>query len=131
LFAELDARYGFTLDVCATAENAKCAHYFTRADDGLAQPWTGVCWMNPPYGREIGAWARKAWEAAQAGATIVCLVPARVDTGWWHEYASKGEVTFLRGRVRFGDAKTGAPFPSALVVFRDAQTVTKEAREAA
>jgi phage N-6-adenine-methyltransferase len=119
-FDALHAEFGFDLDVCATPENAKCSRYFTRDDDGLAQPWTGVCWMNPPYGRGIGAWLRKAWESAQAGATVVCLVPARTDTAWWWDYAMKGEVRFIRGRLKFGGHKTNAPFPCAVVVFRPA-----------
>jgi phage N-6-adenine-methyltransferase len=105
-------------DVCALPENAKCARYFTPEQDGLAQPWNGVCWMNPPYGRAIGAWVKKAFESAQEGATVVCLLPARTDTAWWHDYAIKGEVRFLRGRLKFGGQKNSAPFPSALVVFR-------------
>lgn len=117
-YAALHAEFGFELDVCATDENAKCARYFTRATNGLAQQWTGVCWMNPPYGRTIGAWVQKAFESAQAGATVVCLVPARVDTAWWHDYCAHGEVRLLRGRLRFGNAKSSAPFPSAVVVFR-------------
>jgi phage N-6-adenine-methyltransferase len=103
--------------VCATAENAKCSRYFTIEDDGLAQEWRGRCWMNPPYGREIGAWMAKAWSSAAAGALVVCLVPARTDTPWWHDYAIKGEVEFLRGRLKFGGHKNPAPFPSAVVVF--------------
>src|SRR3990167_9654208 len=85
LVAALDEEFHFTCDVCATSQNAVCACYYTKADDGLAQSWTGVCWMNPPYGREIVAWVRKAYESAQAGTTMVCLVPARTDTRWWHE----------------------------------------------
>ena len=73
--------------------------------------------MNPPYGKEIGAWMQKAYESAQGGALVVCLVPARTDTKWWHEYAAKGEVTFVRGRLKFGGQKNSAPFPSAIVVF--------------
>jgi phage N-6-adenine-methyltransferase len=114
LFDEFDAEFGFGLDVCATAENAKCARYFTRADDGLARQWAGSCWMNPPYST-IAAWVRKAWESAQAGATVVCLVPSRTDTAWWHDYCARGEVRFLQGRLRFNGAKT---FASAVVVFR-------------
>jgi phage N-6-adenine-methyltransferase len=117
-FRWCDALYGpFDLDVCASNANAKCANFFTIEDDGLAQPWEGICWMNPPYGRTIGAWMRKALASAQAGATVVCLVPARTDTAWWHDYAAKGKVTLIRGRLKFGDAKQFAPFPSALVVF--------------
>lgn len=117
-FDALAAEFGpFDLDVCATPENAKCARYYTREDNGLAQPWDGACWMNPPYGREIKAWMRKAYEASQNGATVVCLVPARTDTAWWHDYAMKGHIRFLRGRLKFGNAKHSAPFPSAVVVF--------------
>jgi phage N-6-adenine-methyltransferase len=117
LYDKYHARYLFELDVCATAENAKCSRYFTIEDDGLAQEWRGRCWMNPPYGREIGAWMAKAWSSAAAGALVVCLVPARTDTAWWHDYAIKGEVEFLRGRLKFGGHKNSAPFPSAVVVF--------------
>jgi phage N-6-adenine-methyltransferase len=120
LFDEYDKQHLFTLDVCALPENAKCAHYFTPEQDGLRQEWTGRCWMNPPYGREIGAWVRKAYESANRGATVVCLLPARTDTRWWHEYCMKGEIRFLRGRLKFGDSKNSAPFPSAVVIFRAA-----------
>jgi phage N-6-adenine-methyltransferase len=122
LFAQLDAEFHFTLDVCATAENAKCARYFDRAANGLAQRWDGVVWCNPPYGREIAAWVRKAWESVQAGhaQVVVCLVPARTCTAWWHDWCKRGEVRFQRGRVRFGGASSGAPFPSAVVVFHNA-----------
>lgn len=109
--------FKFTLDVCASPENAKCEHYFTVEDNGLAQEWTGNCWMNPPYGREIIHWMRKAYESSLTGATVVCLVPARTDTKWWHEYAMKGQIEFIRGRLKFGDAKNSAPFPSAVVIF--------------
>lgn len=129
VFAELDERYGpLTLDPCATAENAKCPRHFSREENGLAQEWTGRVFMNPPYGRTIGEWLRKAWWAAQSGAEIVvCLVPARTDTRWWHEYAMRGEIEFLRGRLRFGDSTNSAPFPSAVVVFRNPAAVTKVA----
>jgi phage N-6-adenine-methyltransferase len=125
LFAALDAEFGpFTLDVCATPENAKCARYYSHRDDGLRQRWAGRVWCNPPYGRAISHWLKKAWESAQAGETevVVCLVPARTDTKWWHDYAACGEYRFLAGRVRFGGAAHNAPFPSAVVVFRNAQT---------
>ena len=74
--------------------------------------------MNPPYGREIMSWMEKAYTSSRYGATVVCLVPARTDTAWWHTYAMKGEITFLRGRLKFGGHKNSAPFPSAVVVFR-------------
>jgi phage N-6-adenine-methyltransferase len=117
LFDVLNAEFGFTLDVCALDSSAKCERYFTPEIDGLAQEWTGACWMNPPYGEEIGRWVAKAHEASRHGATVVCLVPARTDTGWWWEHCWEGEVRFLRGRLRFGEATSSAPFPSAVVIF--------------
>jgi phage N-6-adenine-methyltransferase len=117
LYDQLDREFGFELDVCATDENAKAPTWYTAKENGLEQPWTGTCWMNPPYGDEIVKWVRKAYESARDGATVVCLVPARTDTGWWWDYARHGEVRFLRGRLKFGGGTTGAPFPSAVVVF--------------
>lgn len=117
LFDALHAEFGFELDVCALPHSAKCARYFTPQDDGLAQDWSGVCWMNPPYGQTIGEWVAKAHDAGRRGATVVCLVPARTDTRWWWEHCRHAEIRFLRGRLRFGDSVTGAPFPSVLVVF--------------
>ena len=125
-FEMLDRIYKFDLDVCATKENAKCKRFFTKEQDGLKQKWDGTCWMNPPYGREIGAWVRKAYESSLEGATVVCLLPARTDTAWWHDYAMKGKITFLRGRLKFGGSKNSAPFPSAVVVFRPTHPSQKE-----
>lgn len=119
LFDKLNAAFRFGTDVCALSENAKCKNFFTPEINGLIQEWRGVCWMNPPYGRGISAWIQKAYESAKEnGATVVCLVPARVDTIWWHNYCAKGEVFFIKGRLRFSGCEHGAPFPSAVVVFR-------------
>ena len=119
IFNELNSEFGFTLDVCASIDNAKCASFYTIADDGLVQDWSGdVCWMNPPYGRSIGAWMEKAYTESKAGAAVVCLIPSRTDTRWWHDYAMKGEVRFIRGRLRFSGHKNNAPFPSAVIIFR-------------
>jgi phage N-6-adenine-methyltransferase len=118
-FNNVEKLYGpFDVDVCADWSNAKCAKYFDEQADGLSQEWAGKCWMNPPYGRGIGKWMKKAYESSLKGATVVCLVPARTDTNWWHDYAMNGEVTFIKGRLKFGDSKNSAPFPSALVVFK-------------
>lgn len=118
LLQELNAEFGFTLDVCATPENAKCSRFFTLAEDGLTQSWASErCWMNPPYSA-IGRWLEKAWQASRAGALVVALVPARTDTRWWHEWALKGVIRYVPGRLRFGAAKDPAPFPSAVVIFR-------------
>jgi len=117
LFAELDTIFHFDLDACASPENAQCARYFTKDDDALRQRWTGTVWMNPPYGREINAFMSKAYEESLRGSTVVCLVPSRTDTAWWHKYARRGQVVFLRGRLKFGGARHSAPFPSAIVIF--------------
>ena len=118
-FAKLNRRYNFTLDPCATTENATCPLFFTKADDGLKQDWGAHrVFVNPPYGRAIGAWARKCFEASQSGALVVLLVPARTDTRWFHDWVQgKAEIQFIRGRVRFGNAEAGAPFPSMLAVY--------------
>ena len=117
-FDDYNAIYHFDVDVCATNENALCAKFYSPEEDGLSKEWNDVCWMNPPYGREIGKWMKKAYESSLHGATVVCLVPARTDTAWWHEYAMKGEITFIRGRLKFGGSKNSAPFPSAVVIFQ-------------
>lgn len=116
-FDKYNAIYQFETDVCAIAENAKCSKYFIPEQNGLSQDWTGKCWMNPPYGREIKKWVKKAYESSLSGTTVVCLLPARTDTAWWHDYCINGNIEFIRGRLKFGNAKTSAPFPSAVVTF--------------
>ena len=118
LFDKLDAEFHFTLDVCATKQNAKCKKYFTEKDDGLGMAWPGIVWMNPPYGRQIQQWVKKAYESSLEGATVVCLLPARTCTRWFHDYCLKGEVQFIKGRLKFGGVKDNAPFPNMLVIFR-------------
>lgn len=120
LFDALDSKYHFTLDPCALPENAKCEKYFTPEDDGLSQNWGGQrVFCNPPYGRELGAWVKKAYEESRKPDTVVVmLIPARTDVAWFHDYVlPHGEIEFLRGRLKFGGSKTSAPFPSMLVVF--------------
>ena len=119
LFNKLDAEFNFTLDPCATANNAKCQKFYTLEQNGLSKSWAGHrVFMNPPYEREIGKWIKKAYEESK-DALIVCLIPARTDTSYWHDYIfDKAEIRFLRGRVKFGDQKQGAPFPSAVVIYR-------------
>nr|WP_302665742.1 DNA N-6-adenine-methyltransferase [uncultured Agathobaculum sp.] len=121
-FDELNSEFHFTLDVCAVPENAKCEKFYTPDDDGLSQPWDGVVWCNPPYGRDIGKWILTASIASGArGATVVMLLPARTDTRWFHDFIyqkDRVEIRFLRGRLKFGNSKNSAPFPSMVVVFR-------------
>lgn len=115
LFSKLDDEFKFDLDVCATHENAKCMNYFWKDVDGLKAQWSKRNWMNPPYGREIGKWVKKASE----NPLTVCLLPARTDTKWFHEYIyGKAEIRFLKGRIKFSN-KGPAPFPSMLVIFEN------------
>lgn len=119
LFDKLNGLFNFETDVCADENNTKCDKFYSVEDDGLRQDWQGVCWCNPPYGREIPKWIEKAYTSSvENNATVVCLVLARVDTRWWHDYCVKGEMFFIKGRLKFGDAKSSAPFPSAIVIFR-------------
>ena len=119
-YDELDKVHNFTLDPCASDENYKCKKYFTEKDDGLSQPWAAeTVFMNPPYGRDIKKWLKKAWqEAKNPGTKVVCLIPARTDTQYWHDYCmNAAKIHFIKGRLKFGDSKNLAPFPSALVIF--------------
>lgn len=115
-FDDLNNLFHFTVDACALPENAKCEKYFTPEQDGLQQEWTGTVWCNPPYGREIGKWVKKA---AASECTVVMLLPARTDTAWFHDYIyGHAEIRFVRGRLKFGGCKNSAPFPSMVVIFR-------------
>lgn len=118
-FDKLNKEFHFTLDACATPENAKCERFFTKEQDGLAQPWNGIVWCNPPYGREISKWVKRALESSKNGSIVVMLLPARTDTSWFHEYIynKAKEIRFIRGRLKFGGSKNSAPFPSMVVVF--------------
>lgn len=118
-FDALNAEFHFTLDPCCTHENAKCAKYYTLQDDGLAQSWAGeTVFCNPPYGRELPKWIKKCAKEAEAGATVVMLIPARTDTKAFHEYIyGKTTLRFIKGRLKFGGSKNSAPFPSMVVIF--------------
>ena len=119
IFDHLDGEFHFTLDPCATHENAKTSRYYTKKENGLAQSWKGErVFMNPPYGREIGKWISKAWRSGlEEDTLVVCLLPARTDTRWFHRYCTKGTIWFIKGRLKFGGHKTSAPFPSMIVIF--------------
>lgn len=123
VFDELDSEFHFTLDVCATSATAKCKTFHKPpffCEDGLSANWSNqVCWMNPPYGRNIGQWICKAYEESRRGATVVGLLPVRTDTVWFHKFINGNtEIRFVRGRLKFGESKNGAPFPSMVVVWR-------------
>jgi len=124
LYDELNAIYHFDLDPAASSTNHKCDNWYgldhvdETKRDGLARPWEGSSvWVNPPYGRVLSQWVRKAYEESH-DKTVVMLLPCRSDTAWFHDYAIKGNIQFIRGRVKFGDGKSPAPFPSILVIFR-------------
>jgi phage N-6-adenine-methyltransferase len=119
LFDEWNAKFNFTLDACASSENAKCRHFFTADDDALVQDWgSNVVWMNPPYGSQLSKFIAKAHQASIDGATVVCLIPSRTDTRYWHDYVMQHEIISLKGRITFVGAKYSAPFPSAVVIMR-------------
>ena len=122
LFDELNKEFSFTLDPCATRENAKCDKYYTEEDNGLIQDWSNdIVFMNPPYGREIPKWIEKAFYESERGSIVVCLVPARTDTRYWWDYIFPyAEIRFIKGRVKFiqKGKSAPAPFPSAIVIFR-------------
>lgn len=118
LFDYLDSYYHFGLDVCATKENAKCEDYFTKETDGLKQDWCGygTVWMNPPYGKDIYKWMKKAVDESRRGCRVVCLIHARTDTRWWHDFAMRAAVIyFIKGRLSFG--KGTSTFPSVALEF--------------
>lgn len=120
LFTALDREFGFTLDVASQGDNALSESFFDERSDGLGQSWQGhVVYLNPPY-RYVSAWMAKAHQESIVGATVVCLVPGRVDTQWWSAevvpYAD--EIRFIRGRLRFDDRGVNAPFPSVVVIYR-------------
>lgn len=120
-FDSLNEEFRFTIDVCALPENAKCKIYYTPDIDGLSQPWMERVWCNPPYGREVGEWVRKAYLSVRTGyaEVVVMLLPARTDTRWFHDYIyKKAEIRFIKGRLKFGNSNNAAPFPSMVVIFR-------------
>lgn len=123
VFDPLEAEFSFTLDPCATVGTAKCAKFYTEAENGLEQSWAGErVFMNPPYGREVYAWTRKARLEAEKGALVVALLPASTDLKWWHEdVVGRAEVRYIRGRVRFltdGPYRASGFFASVLVIWR-------------
>jgi site-specific DNA-methyltransferase (adenine-specific) len=119
VFLSLNKEFNFQVDVCATSENSKCKIFFDKSVDGSRREWSPFrCWMNPPYGRNISTWMKKAFEESQRGALVVCLIPSRTDTKWWHQWVMKAaEIRFVSGRISFGTSKQSAPFPSCIVIY--------------
>lgn len=115
LFSLLDSEFHFTRDVCASLENSKCTEFWSEENSCLDKTWDGVNWMNPPF-KNMKKFIQKAFEQRH-NAVTVCLIPARTNTKWWHEYCMKGEVLFICGRLKFKGYVHGLPQPLALVVF--------------
>lgn len=127
-YNKLNDEFNFVLDAAATDKSAKCKSYYTPETDGLVSSWNfgGAVFCNPPYGREIGKWVKKAYEEYLNGVNVVMLIPARTDTKYFHDYIyGKAEIRFVRGRLKFtdedGNEKTSAPFPSMIVVYKNSE----------
>ena len=120
-YDNINKEFNFDLDPCATKENAKCSKYFTEKDDGLKKDWQGHrVFCNPPYGRILYKWVEKCYnESRKQNTIVVMLIPARTDTRWFHKfiYHQAKEIRFIKGRLKFGESKNSAPFPSMLVIF--------------
>lgn len=122
LFDQLNEEFIFTLDPAASHTNHKCKKYFTIEDDGLSQSWSNeIVFLNPPYGREVGVWVKKAYEESFKNTTVVCVIASRTDTQYWHDFVMQShEIRLIKGRLKFeleGKPPTPAPFPSAVVIF--------------
>jgi len=134
LFDKLNKEFEFTLDPCSTIKSAKCVTFYTKKENGLNQDWEGhSVFMNPPYGREIKEWVKKAYnESLKANTIVVGLIPARTDTRYWHEYIFNKafDIRFLKGRLKFekanGTTIGPAPFPSAIIIWSSDKNIKKE-----
>ena len=124
-FNKLNNEFHFTLDPCATTENAKCEKYYTKKENGLVQNWKNeIVFMNPPYGGNTGKWIYKAYAESLRGAVVVCLIVSSTDRSYWHDYIFPyaAQIRWIRGRLKFNDSKASAPFASAIVIFDNKNT---------
>ena len=120
LYKTLHNEFNFTLDPCTNGKNNKCDKFYTEKENGLIQDWSkDIVFMNPPYGREISQWIEKAFKESLKGSKVVCLIPSRTDTKYWHDliFNKASEIRFIKGRLKFGNSKNSAPFPSAIIVY--------------
>lgn len=119
LYDSLNAEFHFDDDPCPIGIPDPL-----YSDDGLAREWGSRTFLNPPYGRAIAKWIHRAYTEGQNGKLVVCLLPSRTDTKWWHEYCMKAsEIRFIRGRLKFSNAKFNAPFPSVIVIFKERRKI--------
>src|SRR5699024_65868 len=128
LYNIIDKEFNFTLDPCTNGLNNKCEKFYTEKENGLIQDWSkDIVFMNPPYGRQISQWVEKAYNESLKGSKVVCLIPSRTDTNYWHDFIfnKASEVRFIKGRLKFGDSKNSAPFPSAIIVYDNNFNKTK------
>ena len=128
LYNTLDNEFNFTLDPCTNGLNNKCNKFYTEKENGLIQDWSkDIVFMNPPYGRQISQWIEKAYNESLKGAKVVCLIPSRTDTKYWHDFIfnKASEIRFIKGRLKFGNSKNSAPFPSAIIVYDNKFNNTK------
>lgn len=131
LFNKLNEEFQFEWDLAAGRDNTKCSQFYDKEQDSLTQPWSGRCWLNPPYGgvkhNSLQNWIIKAYNESQKEGCLVCmLIPARTNTKWWHKYCMQAkEIKFICGRPKFGDATHGLPQPLALVIFEQHDGETK------
>lgn len=135
LYDKLNDEFNFTLDPCCKPETAKCDRYFTIKENGLLQDWSkDIVFMNPPYGGHTGEWMEKAHAESLRGSIVVCLIVSSTDRSYWHEFIFPfaSEIRFLRGRIKFGQSKSTAPFASAIIIFdhnKKKQKITYYKRE--
>lgn len=120
LFKKLDEEFHFQTDPCTTKDNPLgCKYFYTKDDDGLTREWIGPTFINPPYS-QIDKWVAQSATRTRRH-PIVMLIPARTDTRYFHQYVYKKpdvEIRFIKGRLKFGNSKNSAPFPSMIVIFR-------------
>lgn len=131
VYEKLNKEFCFNYDPCPFAPNPvfeneelpfEYENNFSKTKNGLLTNWGGCSFVNPPYS-DIKNWCKKAYEEWKEGKTVVMLIPSRTDTSYWHDYIMKAdEIRFIRGRLKFGNSKNSAPFPSAIVVFKGKQT---------
>ena len=119
IFEPLNYEFQFTLDVAANSLNTKCVRFFSVDCDGLSQGWgNNICWMNPPFGRQMKKWVEKAYKSYLNGATVVCLLPVRSNTVWWHQYCMRStEIRLIKGEVKFKGNENGLWLPLCIIVF--------------
>ena len=117
LFKVLNDEFHFTLDVCADSQNRKVENFISENEDALSMDWRGICWMNPPF-KNVKKWIMKAYnESIKHDSIVVCLIMAKTNTNWWHDYCMMGEIRFIRGRPKFEGCIHGLPNPLAVVIF--------------